>query len=219
SWRTRTVKGSREEERKGTRVVFSSALIRIREVDTQTMEEYTDEWVAAHTDYKTIASFEKAVREKLESDKAVSVNNYYREKAWQALKEKTVFADVQSEILDSYLQESAEYYSLLAEYRGMTLEEVRSEMGYPGEEEFQEYLETSARDRIRDQMLLLSLTRMYGITLSESELNAGKEALVSNLGLSSVESLEGLYDEDTIVETVLMVKAQSELLNHITFLP
>ena len=190
------------EELNGKAAVFATTLNYV--VASPTVPKYDDVLVASATDYKTTKEFEQAKREELEkenaetdleADKSTLIGKVIDASQVSELPEQEV-----NDRIDSLISNVTES----AESNGIDLATYLSYYGMD-EEGFKTQVKTSVETYIREKMIILTIAEKEGISAEDDEVEAKKQELLDQTGMTDIEQLKQAYgynDEDFSYEIV-----------------
>ena len=190
------------EELNGKAAVFATTLNYV--VASPTVPKYDDVLVASATDYKTTKEFEQAKREELEkenaetdleADKSTLIGKVIEASQVSELPEQEV-----NDRIDSLISNVTES----AESNGIDLATYLSYYGMD-EEGFKTQVKTSVETYIREKMIILTIAEKEGISAEDDEVEAKKQELLDQTGMTDIEQLKQAYgynDEDFSYEIV-----------------
>ena len=191
-----------DEELNGKAAVFATTLNYV--VASPTVPKYDDVLVASATDYKTTKEFEQAKREELEkenaetdleADKSTLIGKVIDASQVSELPEQEV-----NDRIDSLISNVTES----AESNGIDLATYLSYYGMD-EEGFKTQVKTSVETYIREKMIILTIAEKEGISAEDDEVEAKKQELLDQTGMTDIEQLKQAYgynDEDFSYEIV-----------------
>gem|GEM_PF-4022189 len=174
----------------GKEVTFS---IEILSYETTVIPEYTDEFVAenfAYLGFTTTAELD----EYLERDLFVSS---VIEEIWDTVVDNATVVSYDSEDLAELVTEYSEYQEYIIYYStGYTLEEYLEAVGMT-EDEFTAEMEASAKEELKERMVVEAIAEAEGIEISDTEYDELMEEYAGNYGYDSVEAFSSYYSSLT----------------------
>lgn len=178
------------EELAGKPAVFATTLNYIEE---KVLPDYTDELVAANTEYKTMAEYEAAMRAQHEEENKNN-DDYQNHEALVAkvIENASVVAYPEQEMkermdtLINSMKESAqanniEFSTYLAYY------------GFTTEDDFIKEIESALKSHIERTMVITAIAKAENIKVSEEEVTAKINELLSQTGYTDVAQLNQAY--------------------------
>ncbi|MBO4863252.1 MAG: trigger factor [Eubacterium sp.] len=190
------------EELNGKAAVFASTLNYI--VGEPTVPEYDDVLVASATDYSTTAEFEDAKRKELEEENAE--NDLETDKATlvQKVLDSSDISEYPEQEVNERIQTLIDSVTETAESNGIDLATYLSYYGYD-EEGFKDQIKTSVQEYIREKMVILTIAETEGITATDEEIEAKKQELLDQTGMTDIETFKQSYgytEEDFSYEII-----------------
>ena len=170
--------------------------ITLRSITSNTLPEYTDEFVSENFSFDTVAEFEDALRQ----SKAEDANSERYSAALEILTEGSEMKKYPDGTVEDYIYQQVSYDKYYAESYGMTVAEYIS--GYYGlaVSEYEAQLQTMAENMIKQEFALYALAAAEGITVTDEEMATEVENYLEYYGYTDVETL---CTEMGISETLL----------------
>lgn len=182
----------------GAKVVFTVKMHYIK-TDSTEVPKLTDEIVAALTEYKTVADYEKAVNEDLADD---MLDAAVQDKLYNGTEFKKLPDDAQKVYRDRYIQS---YKDAAAAY-GMSFSNYLAQNG-TNETEFLAQAKSYAKGMVESDLILLTISRAEDITPTKEQRTAALEMLLEDYsaqyGVSSTKELEEMLGEEETDRLVL----------------
>ncbi len=191
-----------KEELNGKAAVFATTLNYI--VATPTVPEYDDVLVASATDYQTTEEFESATREDLEKQNKESDLETDKATLIKKVLDSSSISEYPEQEVSNRVNSMIENVTSSAESNGIDLATYLSYYGFD-EETFKNQVKTSVEEYIREKMIVVTIADKEGIVASEEEIEAKKQELLDQTGLTDIETLKSTYgysDEDFSYEII-----------------
>jgi trigger factor len=191
-----------KDELNGKAAVFATTLNYT--VASPTVPEYDDVLVASATDYSTTAEFETAKREELEKDNKESDLETDKATLVKKVLDSSNISEFPEQEVSERVQKMIDNVSESAESNGIDLGTYLSYYGFD-EETFKSQVKSSVEEYIREKMIVLTIAEKENISASEEEVEAKKQELLDQTGLSDIETLKSTYgyeDEDFSYEII-----------------
>ena len=196
------------EELKGKDAVFT---VTINEV-SKALEEATDEWVEANSEYKTVAEYKESIRERLEDYNLQSAEAGLSSQAWNKLVEESEVTEYPEEVLEYGRKLYEQNVKTYAEYSGQTLEEYLESQGV----DMDAYNEEGkkAAEEVAKQMLVMNAV------VQVEEIKEGDEAYeemiktIEEESGMSIEELTEQYGAENIKQNILIRIVQQLIVDH-----
>jgi len=180
--------------------------VTVNHIFAQQLPEYTDAFVKEYYGYEITSAFEAALRSSLEEQKTSVYEYTVLNSVWSE-----VLSEV--EVLEYPTAEYNEIYTKYVEsytYRAREAEKdfsvyVADELGMTVSE-FYAALEAEVNSVLREEMVLLQISRLENITVTETEYNDALKEYVEMYGVSDAEELLIHMSEDEIRQQALFEK-------------
>ncbi len=178
--------------------------VKINYIKESNVPEYTDKFVAANTDYKTIKEYEKSIRDNLYDSNLQSA-------VIDAMIKACKVKDYPKSLI-TYCQTTAvNYYTQLASMYGLTYKEYLDKLGYT-EESFLKALDSNIKTMATEELAFQLIEKAENITADKDGFDkwlndycTNNNTTVENVKKNySDEDLEGYYKKDKVVD--LLVK-------------
>lgn len=182
-----------DSEVEGKQAEFTVTVNKISEV---IVPEYTDEFVAKVTDYKTIEEYEEYIRGDLISaaqEESVSASG---EDALALAVENAEIDGYPQELYDFYYDETIAGYQFYASLMGMEYEEFLEQMGEGA-------VEDAALAQVNEYLVVQAIADKEGLTVTEEGYQEEAEALLEEYEYDTVEDLEADYGKTSIITQIV----------------
>ena len=163
-----------------------------------------DALVASATDYKTVDEFKKASREHLEEEAKESDLSADKNTIIRKVIDGSTVSEYPEQQVTERVQKMVDSVTQAAESNGMDLASYLQNFGYD-EETFKSQVQESVETYIRERMIILTIAGKEGIKATESEVEAKKQELLDQTGISDIETLKSTYgyeDDDFEYEII-----------------
>lgn len=163
-----------------------------------------DALVASATDYKTVDEFKKASREHLEEEAKESDLSADKNTIIRKVIDGSTVSEYPEQQVTERVQKMVDSVTQAAESNGMDLASYLQNFGYD-EESFKSQVQESVETYIRERMIILTIAGKEGIKATESEVEAKKQELLDQTGISDIETLKSTYgyeDDDFEYEII-----------------
>ena len=176
-----------DETLAGNKAVFD---VSVKSISYGIVPDYTDPFIAEHTDCSTIEEWETALKEKMKKeqiDSAVSL--------W--LTENSELTAAADSLRQDYLNEAASWYRTYADTNNMTYEEFLDTLGYESDEDFlaSDELNDLVTDQMRDDMLYAYIMKKENLTGTYGEYQKYLESFAAEAGYADADALTGMYTD------------------------
>lgn len=193
----------------GAEVVFT---VTVNSICTDTLPEYTDEFVNSISDYTTTAEHRQYVADYLLKQAETNALMEKQNSVWTAILENSTFLGRPQALVDKQLVEVEAYYTTMAQNYGTDLETlVTSTMTM---EEFEASMLEQAEASVDNNLILYSIAEAEGITISDEEYQEGMQLFITSSGFkdgADFESQAGVsfeeyFGKETIYQNLLLEK-------------
>lgn len=188
------------EDLGGKAVVFTVTINAIK----RPLEEPTDEWVAANTEYENVEKFKEGLRSELEKSNEESAQEEVKWTAWQQVVENSKVTEYPENVLQYGKDTYKSQMESQAGQFGMTLEELL-EAQEMSEEDFEKGAEEYAKDVAKQMLIANAIVKKEGFQYSDKECQTVVEEFTASTQLSEEELFEQ-YGENNIKQNALTQK-------------
>jgi len=196
----------------GQPVTFKVTVASISETQ---LPEYNDYFVATVSDYATVEEYEASVALQLYTKNAEAVRNEQINTIWDTITSTSTIHQYPQPEIDRYKADMIAYYNEYATYSGYeSLEAMLSGLYGIDMVTFEADLQDYAEAAILEEMILFSIIKKEGITLTTEEYDEGAIAYAQLYGVSDVATLETEYGRDTVIQSLLWDKTVEYLLDN-----
>jgi trigger factor len=196
----------------GREAVFVVDLHSIHEV---VPHELTDEFATEILGLDSIQHYRDAIRERLELDRVVQARDEEMRQVWMTVVADAIVHSFPVHELDDAVTRNLVPFQNLAENMDMELEPfVSSAFNISFDDFLDEYIVPGAISDVRMDLVLRAVATAEGITVTSSEIEEKKHALVDEFGLESIDELLLHYDETRIKFALLSEKVIEILMLH-----
>ena len=156
----------------GKSVVFT---VTVDKIIRPEIPELTDDLVATNPkifgeEFKTAATFRKAVVEAFTAQYKASDTQAINTAAWAYLIENTVYHSLPENILSEYESYYVSYYTALAKQYGMTLEKYATQSGYLSLDAFkQEVITKRSISMLKEKLVIHSAAQQLGLSVTDEQ--------------------------------------------------
>ena len=185
------------EDLSGKAVVFTVTINAIK----RPLEEPTDEWVAANTEYKNVEKFKEGLHLKLEKSNEESAQEEVKWTVWQQVIESSKVTEYPETVLQYGKATYKNQMESQAAQFGMTLEELLAAQEV-SEEDFEKEAEGYAEDVAEQMLIANAIVKKEGFQYSDEECQAVVNEFTTSTQLSEEELFEQ-YGENYIKQNAL----------------
>lgn len=182
-----------DSEAEGKQAEFTVTINKISEV---IVPEYTDEFVAKVTDYKTVEEYEDYIRADLMATAQEESASASGEDALAMAVENAEVDGYPQELYDFYYDETVEGYQFYASLMGMEYEEFLEQLGDGA-------VEDAAIAQVNEYLVCQAIAEKEGLTVTEEGYQEEAQALLEEYEYDTVEALEADYGKTSIITQIV----------------
>ena len=182
-----------DSEAEGKQAEFTVTINKISEV---IVPEYTDEFVAEVTDYKTIEEYEEYIRGDLIATAQEESASASGEDALAMAVENAEVDGYPQELYDFYYDETVSGYQFYASMMGMEYEEFLEQMGEGA-------VEDAAIAQVNEYLVAQAIADKEGLAVTEEGYQEEAQALLEEYEYDTVEELEADYGKTSIITQIV----------------
>ncbi len=181
----------------GKDVVFT---VTINYIAKDNIPEYNDAWVAKNSDVKTVADYNKLVKDQLYDEKEESAKNNEISKLWTKVVESSEVLKYPEDEVDTYVKEIEQQYESVASSSGVELKDLWEQYGIESEEDYNEQNKQAAQAYVKEQMIMYDIAEKEGLSYSKEEEKELKDS-IEEMGYTD-ETFRQNYGQDIDSYTV-----------------
>lgn len=198
------------EELAGQKVVFE---VKINSIRVEKTPELTDEFVAEKTEYKTVDEYKAGVKADLLSHKEWQVKLAKWNACWEAAVSNATVKSFEKQEIEDLKKEMTDYYTQMAQYYGMELEDYVTNMGYTMED-FEKETEVSARTEAKKRLVAKKIAEVENITVSDEDYKNGVTGIRKAYGYEKDEDVIEKITEERLKDDFLTYKVEELIANN-----
>ncbi len=179
--------------------------VTINYVNEQILPEYTDAFVKEKYGYDSTKAFEDALRTSMEEQYAETKLYSRINQVWEKVLAASEVKKYPETELEMRYQDYVSYYTSLAQDQGISLNEYAANAGM-AVKEFEESMRSDAQAQVKEEMVIYTIARAEGISISKDEYETGALEYAQSYGLNSVSELEAYFHPDEITQNLLFDK-------------
>ena len=163
---------------------------------SQSITEPTDEWVAANTEYSTVAEYYEGIRAEIQTDYDDSSESELKSAVWEDIMNSAVFTQYPKELVDKYAEMVKEQMEYMASaYYNATLDTFMQENGLT-----EEYFAETGKDYVKRELVADYILTKEGEPLDTPKLEEAVQMLLEVNGLASREEANQWGVSDTQID-------------------
>ncbi len=188
------------DELAGQEVIFTVTINYV-----QRSQELTDEVAAKISEGMTAESYKESVRADILATKEAQIKEMAEQEVLAKVCEAAEITDYPAEHLEFTVSRAMSYYSYVAAYYGMTMEDYLAISGVT-EEDFLAMVDQAAKEALGQEMCLQAVFEAEGMELTDAEYADGVAVYAAEQG-QTVEDLEEVYGVDYLKSSLIQEKA------------
>lgn len=185
--------------------------VTIKGIYKEVSYELNDASVAENTEYSTVEEYTAVVKEEIK-------NNYLANQAWQALYEKCEFKEVPAYAVQAYKEDLIAQFEQTLSMYGMTMDSYLESYGYT-QEQFEAEMETTAKNYVEQDVLLLSIAMDNNISISDEDMTTWANENYESLGFGTVDALLSYMDSNNLKLYIISEKVLDIMGEHVVEVP
>ncbi len=174
---------------------------------SESLTEPSDEWVAANTEYKTVAEYYEGVRAQLQEEYNKDSDSELHSAVWEETLSSAEFLQYPQNLIDKYaamVREQLEY--MASAYYNTTLDTFMQENGIT-----ESYFSDAAKDYVKRELVADYILTKEGVPFDTPMLEEKVKELLAINEISSREEANGLGISDTQIDYAALNNVAVEL--------
>ncbi len=172
--------------------------------DIKVDPELTDELVQEISDTsKTVKEYKKEVKKNLEDAAKESAEENFESSVWQLVMDNTTVNNYPEDEVDELCDSAIEQYKSYAEAYDMSYEDLVQNYQNQTVEEFESDLEESAKNVVKQQMVVDAIAEKEKIEPTKKEYKKMYKKIASTYGYEDVDALKEAVSEDDLKDLAL----------------
>ncbi|MDO4649453.1 MAG: hypothetical protein Q4B26_12455, partial [Eubacteriales bacterium] len=167
--------------------------------------EFTDEWVSANTDYKTMSEYRDYMRTVLEENAKTTADMQIQTTAWTSIVENTNVKEYPEEDVEAAKKVFQDQINLYAEQSGMSLDEFLESQGYD-QTTYDTMSQQYAESKVTQNLILQAIVDEEEIDLTDEITRECEDQLVQMYGMSDINQMVEGYGESEVKESVVLYR-------------
>lgn len=195
------------EDLAGQEVVFTVSVNAIKQIPA-----FTEEWVAANTEYDTIDAYRQSVREDLEESNEQSAESSVKNTAWNQVLTDSEVKEYPDEDLKAVKEEYEESINTYAEQMGQSVDEFLEAQNMT-KEQLDEQNQQYAEYKLKQNLVLQAIMDKEGLSLDDEESKKAEEQMEKDYGMTMDEMIEQ-YGEASVRETIALSRVMDLIMDN-----
>ena len=196
----------------GKEAVFAVTLNSIVQTVTP---EYTDDFIAANTDYSTIAEYEQSIRDSLTESYEDSDSSANKAAVMEIAVANAVINEYPTQEMEDFIDDQIKTAKEQAEQYGYDLGTYISVYSiFSSEDEYREYVSEVFETYINEKIVVCAIAKAENITVSNDEINDYKQKIMDSYGITDEDALAEIYSNEEVVYYTLADKVAEFLVEN-----
>lgn len=175
----------------GKEAVFKTKLNSIAKI---TKPEYTDEFISSNTSYSTYNEYRESIEKNLKDKIASSNEEYNKSSIFSIVYDKSTVTEIPQQEAEKMIETIVSNVTKQASDYGYDLPTyVTAIYGMSSEDAFKEYVASEVNSILTEKIIVCSIAKAEGITVSNDDVQNYKKELISKYGYSSASEFEKNY--------------------------
>lgn len=192
----------------GQEVVFKVTVVSFKRAP-----ELTDDWVAAHTDYKTTDEYRKSIRETMETEAKTNAENTLRQTAWSTVLSASEVKEYPQDDIDSAKSDFNTQYENYAKQGNMTLEEFVKAQGI-SMDDFEEQSQQYAEYKVKQNLIVQGILDAENMTLEDADSLSIQDQLIEAYSAKDLAGLIDTYGQKAVDEAIGLLRVENFILDN-----
>ena len=190
--------------------------VTINSITRNILPEYNDEYVAANTEFSTVAEYEENLKKVMEESYTNAAKSYNKSAVITVVDENSKVNEYPQQEIEELIEEAVDSVAEQAASYGYDMATfITSKYGMSSEEAFRAYVSSLAEQYMREKILICAIAKSESITVSEEEIEAERELLIEQSGYTDKEDeFDDLYEKEEIAYYALNEKVYDFLLEN-----
>ncbi|MDE7326555.1 MAG: hypothetical protein K2N63_09795 [Lachnospiraceae bacterium] len=182
-------------------------IVNIISINELIVPELTDAFIAEKTDFDTVDAYRQDIYDTLLAEATEDARGRERVAAFEKIMENSTFSGISDADIQSYVDETIEYFEQYASMWGMDVESIVSLFYGASYEEFLALAREDGEYAVKQYLILDAVIKDAGITLTDEEYTEALAAYAAENDFASPEEVEETYYKEDLVEQFLRDKA------------
>lgn len=191
--------------------------ITINEKIIKEYPEYTDAFVAANTEYKTIAEYEEYLMNAMTENAKESDLNYNKSAVVTAVIDNSTINEFPQQDMQKLIDDTVAQVESQAKSYGYELSDyVIAYYGMSTVDEFKAYVSDLAKSFMTEKIVMCSVAKAENITVTDKEIADFKAYMMEQTGITDEETFDDTYTTEDVAYYALEDKVVEFLLENAT---
>lgn len=200
------------EELAGKDAVFA---IKINSKIEKVYPDYNDAFVAANTEYKTVAEYEESLMTSLTEDAASSDENKNKTAVITAVINASTVNEYPQKDMEKLVDDTVKQVETQAASSGYTLDDyVVGVYGMSSVDSFRSYVGEMVKSFMTEKIVICAVAKAENITVSSKEIADYKKTMMEDTGITDEETFDENYTSEDVAYYALAEKVVDFLLTN-----
>ncbi len=189
--------------------------ITINSATRESLPELTDDFIAEHTDSKTLAEYKEATKKEIiDRQKEYNESSAKRQVVQKLVEETEIGKYPEEETKRLIDQNIKQIEDAAAQYNVDFATYVTTYYGYSSEDAFKEYLSGMVSDFIKEKSIICAVAKAEGIKATQDDVDAYVEKLMSDAGFTDKDEIKKYYTDEDLLYYALAEKVAQFLVDN-----
>lgn len=200
------------EELAGKDAVFT---ITINSKIDKVYPEYTDAFVAANTEYETIAAYEEYLMTAMTENAKASDDDYNKTAVMTAVIDATTINEYPQQDMQKMIDDTMDQIESQAVSYGYELNDyIVGYYGMSSVDEFEKYVSEVVKSYMSEKIVVCSIAKAENMTVTDEEIAAYKTQMMETLGITDEKAFDESYTAQDVAYYTLADKVVNFLLEN-----
>ena len=177
--------------------------------------EYTDEFVAANTDYSTIAEYEQSIRDNLASSYETNDKSANQAAVMEKVIDNATINEYPVQEMEKFVDDQIQEAKDQAEQYGYDLGTYLSVYSiFSSEDDYRDYISEIFEEFMREKIVVCAIAKAEDIRVSDDDIKAYKQKIMDSYGFTDEDELSDIYTNDEVIYYTLADKVADFLVDH-----
>lgn len=181
------------------------------------MPEYNDAFVAANTEYSTMAEYEEAIRADLQAQYDANAATYNQSNVMTIVIENATINEYPEKDMEEMMDETMANVETEANAYGYSIPDyINARYGVGSEEEFRQHIQEMIQEFMNEKIVICAVAKAEDISVSKDEISAYKAEMMEEGGFPDEKTFDGVYSEEDVMYYTLADKVVKYLVEQAT---
>ncbi len=182
-------------------------IVNIKSINELIVPELTDAFIAEKTDFDTVEAYRQDIYDTLMAEATEDAKSKERVSAFEKIMENSTFSGISDADIQSYVDETIQFYEQYASMWGMDVESIVSLFYGTSYDEFLVLAKEDGEYAVKQYLILDAVIKDADIKLTDEEYTKALAEYAAENDFSTPEEVEETYYKEDLVEQFLRDKA------------